>query len=336
MKKFLAAILAIVMLFALSVPVWADETSADDERKIVVEGDSVLDDTPALNTDITDSTYDVTHFDDRKNLQEEKLLEIEDAYQNMYKRVGDNSCFTTYWFETELPLPIDLIITVEDIDSYKSFSYQCWRDKDPEHPEYGKDWFEIEHEFDKDTISVEDEKSGKEKHTVTLTIEQNGPITILSEYGAALGGFKHTPSVDYSGFVGSVSIPPIPKKGDRSAESPTVITCDEGVTIVPYKDVSKELGLINDSQWEQFKEGYKQLDDQVPKGMATRYVFYLIEEEPGVVVIRMDDIIKDEQVKVKVFNGSWLEQYHKVEEPGKVSFEATTSGFFAIFTQIEE
>lgn len=344
MKKYLAALLAIVLALSLSVPAFAEAEEnvvIGEKRTVVIEGAEELDDTPVLNTDVTSATYDMIHFDDRKDLEDSKQDELEDSYNDLFSRIGENATFSEYWFESDV-LPIDVIVTIEDKDQYEDFSYQYWEDNE---------WKELKHVFNEDTIdeddlafdkeskSADDQGSKERKLTVTLTIEHNGPIAIISTYGSSIGGFRTASSIakEEAGVTLSVQKTPVAKRGNQTADMPTVIaTTDEDVVIVPYKDMHQDLELINDTEWEYFKDGYKQLKDQVPEGMTTRYIFYLKEDEPSEVVLRMDDIETGAMVKCKMYNGSWQEQSCKVEKPGRVNVHADSSGFFAIFTEIEE
>ena len=218
--------------------------------------------------------------------------------------------------------------------------------KEDEKQHLRDNWYELKHEFDKVELADEDlafdvgkeaDKQGDTKrHTVTLTIESNQPIAIVSPYGLYLAGLdgylieKHEQP-----YAPSVELPPIIIRGDQTSELPSVIASDEDVNIVPYKDVAPDLELITEEQWEQFKEGCKQLKDQVPEKMTTRYLFYLIEDKPSDIVLRMEDIDTVDKIRCKLFDGSWHEQSCKVPEPGRIAIHADNTGLFAVFTEIE-
>lgn len=317
MKKYLAAILSVALILALSVSALAaGEIVIGEGRDVVITGAEELKDTPALNTDVVETTHQLTHFDDRKELDEEKQKELEKSYAEMYDLIGENATFSEYWFESDL-LPLDVVIVLEDADSYEDFAYMCYEDGE---------WKELEHTFD------------EENKTVTLTIYNNMPIAIVSAYGSSRAGFSTT-TVVIEGEdkpAPSVEMTPTAKRGDRTAEMPTIVTCDEDVTIIPYKDFKPEVDLLQDFQWEIFEKGYKELKEQVPEGMTTRYVFYLTETRPSEVVLRMDDISVGDTVKCKMYNGSWFEEAIEVPRSGRVNISASGSGFYAIFTEIQE
>ena len=371
MKKYLAALLAIVLILSLSVPAFAEEknettvTIGEDqkatventeEREVIID-DAEDTDKPILNTDVASSDYEMTHFDDRAELEETRKTETEDAYADLYKYIGRDATFSVYWFESEY-LPVDVTITVENLDQYKSFGYLYWKDdtidgdwdkeltEEDEKQHLRDNWYELKHEFDKVEVANEDlafdvskeanKEGDKKTHTVTLTIETTQPIAIVSPYGlylAGLDGLLKAKHQEY--YYPSVVWPTVIEKGDQTAEKPTVIASDENVNIVPYKDVAPDLELITEEQWAQFKEGCKQLKDQVPKGMTTRYLFYLIEPKPSDIVLRMEDIDTVDKVKCKMFDGSWHEQFCKVPEAGRIAIHADGTGLFAIFTEIE-
>ncbi len=367
MKKYLAALLAVILVLSLSVPAFANDPA--DENVIINEGanvdrevmikDSDEQDKPILNTDIASSDYYMTHFDDRAELEEEtRIKETEDTYADLYKYIGLDATFSVYWFESEY-LPVDVTITVENLEQYKSFGYLYWKDDvldsdwDSELTEEDKEqhlrdnWYELKHEFDKVEVENEDlafdvsKESIKEGadtriHTVTLTIESNGPIAIVSPYGLYLAGLDvYLYEKHHQPFYPSVEMPPFIERGNQAAERPTVIASDEDVNVVPYKDVHPDLELITEEQWEQFREGCKQLKDQVPDNMTTRYLFFLIEKKPSDIVLRMDDIDTVDKVKCKLYDGSWHDQDCWVTEPGRVTIHADNTGLYAIFTKVE-
>lgn len=371
MKKHLAAILAIVLVLSLSVPAFADEkndttvtigkdqkaTVENTEEREVIIDDAEDTDKPILNTDVASSDYEMTHFDDRADLEETRMTETEDAYADLYKYIGLDATFSVYWFEAEV-LPIDVTITVENLEEYKSFGYLYWKDdtidgdwdaeltREDEKQFLRDNWYELKHEFDKVEVADEDlafdhskeaeRETGKKTHTVTLTIESNQPIAIVSPYGLHLAGLDTLLWQKHHEFhVPSVEMPPIFMQGTQTAAEPTLLSSDEDVNIVPYKDVAPDLELITEEQWEQFKEGCKELKDQVPEKMTTRYLFYLIEDEPSDIVIRMDDIDTLDKVKVKLYNGTWNEELCKVIEPGRIGIHADGTGLFAVFTEIQ-
>lgn len=372
MKKHLAAILAIVLVLSLSVPAFADEkndttvtigkdqkaTVENTEEREVIIDDAEDTDKPILNTDVASSDYEMTHFDDRADLEETRMTETEDAYADLYKYIGLDATFSVYWFEAEV-LPIDVTITVENLEEYKSFGYLYWKDDKVDNEEWDceltesdekqflrDNWYELKHEFDKVEVADEDlafdhskeaeRGTGKKTHTVTLTIESNQPIAIVSPYGLQLAGLdKILWQKHLQPYVPSVEMPPIFIEGTQTAAAPTLLSSDEDVNIVPYKDVAPTLELITEEQWEQFKQGCKELKDQVPEKMTTRYLFYLIEDEPSDIVIRMDDIDTLDKVKVKLYNGTWNEELCKVIEPGRIGIHADGTGLFAVFTEIQ-
>ena len=373
MKKYLAAILAIVLVLSLSVPAFADDknhqtvTIGEDQKAVVEnteEREVIIDDAedtdkPILNTDVSSSDYIMTHFDDRADLMEEtRITETEDAYADLYKYIGLDATFSVYWFEADY-LPIDVTITVENLDEYKSYGYLYWKDDKIDNEEWDceltesdekqflrDNWYELKHEFDKVEVADEDlafdvskeaEKgTGKKTHTVTLTIESNQPIAIVSPYGLQLAGLdKILWQKHLQPDIPSIAMPPIFIEGTQTAAGPTLLSSDEDVNIVPYKDVAPTLELITEEQWEQFKQGCKELKDQVPKGMTTRYLFYLIEKKGSDIVLRMEDIDTVDKVKCKLYNGSWNEEFCQVIEPGRIGIHADSTGLYAIFTEIQ-
>ena len=368
MKKYLAVFMTIALILSLSVPAFADdnadenviisETEGEDSDRAVTIKDSDDQDKPILNTDVASSDYEMTHFDDRAELEEEtRITETEDAYADLYKYIGRDATFSVYWFESEV-LPIDVTITVENLEEYKSYGYLYWKDDvldsdwDSELTEEDKNqhlrdnWYEIKHEFDKVEVADEDlafdlskesikESSDKKTHTVTLTLESNQPIAIVSPYGLYLAGLDvYLTEKPYQPYAPSVVLPPVIERGNQTAEKPTVIASDEDVNIVPYKDIHPDLELITEEQWEQFKQGCKELKDQVPEKMTTRYLFYLIEDRSSDIVIRMEDIVSADKVKCKLYDGSWHDQFCKVTEPGRITIHADNTGLFAVFTEI--
>ena len=375
MKKYIALLLVISIVLTLSVSAFADNEQLDSETLTLDEAqeatvdrseerevhinDSEDPDKPILHTDVSSSTYDMTHFDDRKELEEVRMLETEDAYTDLYDRIGDNNTYSVYWFESDT-LPVDVTITVENVEEYKGFSYLYWKDDkidgdwDSELNESDKkqhlidNWYELKHEFDKVELtrddlafdlskkSVDGKQSEIKKHTVTLTIENNGPIAIVTAYGSFLAGLaKEIKGAKTEWFTSSVYMVPVILRGNQTAELPSIIASDENITIIPYKDVKPDLDLITEEQWEQFKRGCKELKEHVPDGMATRYLFYLIENEPSDIVIRMDDIGIDDKVETKMYDGFWNNLYCKVISPGRVTIHANNTGLYAIFTEIK-
>ena len=305
MKKSLAAFLAVALIFALSVPVLASAETA--KNVIVLDGVSELIDTPLLITDIKTSNQLYTHFDERDILTKPEQTLIETAYQVLFDRIKSKGCMSVYWEDFE-NYPVTMVIQVEDLESYKSFSYLYWKDDD---------WYDLKHEFN------------DENKEVIMTIEMTGPIAIVATYGSAgiPGVFKTEGS---SHFVGSVKVEDSDEQGTQPALKPNLIN-GEYFSVVPFYDVS----LLDEHQLNVFQEGYRQLNDVVPEGMTTRYAFYLIADKENEAIFRMDDISRSDNVKCKMFNGSWKDLNCEVFNDGEVKVFDCTDGFYAIFTDIK-
>ena len=306
MKKSIAAFLAIVLTFALFVPVLANAETA--KNVIVLDGVNELIDTPLLITDIKTSNQPYTHYDERDVLAKPEQTLIETAYKVLFDRLKTKGCMSVYWENFE-SYPVTMVIQVEDLDSYKNFSYLYWKDDD---------WYDLEPEFN------------DEAREVILTIKKTGPIAIVATYGPVgiPAVFKKEGG---SHFVGSVKVEDTDEEGTQPALNPSLIN-GEYFTVVPFFDIS----LLDEHQLNIFQEGYKQLKNVVPEGKTTRYAFYLITDKENDAIFRMDDILRADNVKCKMFNGSWGDLECEVVKDGEVKVFNCTDGFYAIFTDVKE
>ncbi|MDO4982861.1 MAG: hypothetical protein Q4E35_04810 [Eubacteriales bacterium] len=334
MKRFIAVILAMIMLLGVQAGSFAIRENDFEEKEFADKGrdpsiydydmDSFLvNNTDIMNTEEKDTDYifpeglevdrdkmvaDYTEYNYRDELDLEKKQILEDAYLILDNAIDQEyGELSVYWSEADF-LPYQIVFKIREFEQATGFTYLEYKDDK---------WQEMKHEFD------------EKNQLVIITVSVNGPIAICHSPGGSAAILKKLAEMStvFDSVTGTTKV----TKGSTASSLPIRIHKRDDVVTIAV-DQAYMLERVN---WDVFNEAYKEVKDEIPEGMTARYFFWLQEEKPSEVEFALEDIKVGDNVLVKLFDGKWKELRVEIPEDGLINVHFDQCGAILIMTDIK-
>ena len=153
MKKILAFVLALVVVFSLSAAAFA-ETGSVTAEKATEDGTKAT----ALPTVAENTEVKLTAIDEVEDLPEEAQEAVKEAQETLEAAVPEGMEAQYFFYAESEVFPYELTVTMENVKDAKDFAGKLFIN--------GK-WVDLEYVFNDDG-------------TITITIPENGPVALFA------------------------------------------------------------------------------------------------------------------------------------------------------------